>query len=106
MTAANAIAEADKLVSLLRIDGDRLALKGGARPSDELLAKAQRSKRSAVTILRRKASGTGVLIDGRPGPRNRVCPNSLKAAKFEYELIWVGMADDRRYRPRADYSPA
>ena len=33
MTAANAIAKADKFGVFLRFDGDRLALKGSARPS-------------------------------------------------------------------------
>jgi hypothetical protein len=60
LIVANAVAEADKFGVFLRFDGDRLALKGSTRPSDELLAKAQTNKRFTITILRRKAGGRRV----------------------------------------------
>ena len=44
MAAANAIVEADKFGVFLRIDGDRLTLKGTARPSDGLLTKGPKEQ--------------------------------------------------------------
>lgn len=60
MSALGIIKEADACGVRVSLNGDGLALKASAKPSDELLAKAQRNKRSTITILRRKAGGRGV----------------------------------------------